>query len=47
MARTDIRIDSELAKELRKFAFEKHGNLHGTIKEEAENAIRKHIRRGG
>jgi hypothetical protein len=44
--RTDIKIDSGVAHELRKFAFEKHGTLHGTIKAESEAAILAHIKRG-
>jgi len=39
----DLKIDSELAADLRRYAFEKHGKLHGTIKREAEAAIFNHI----
>ncbi len=38
-----IAINSELASELRQYAFGKHGTTYGAIKEEAEKAIRKHI----
>lgn len=38
-----IRIDAEIAQQLRDLAFRKHGTTYGTIKEEAEIAIIKHI----
>lgn len=44
MERTDVRIDSRVAKDLRKYVFEKYGYLHGKFKEEVESAIKAHIR---
>jgi hypothetical protein len=44
--RTDIKINSGIALELKKFCLEKHGTCHGTIKAEAEAAIQKHIHGG-
>lgn len=46
MNRTDIKIDSDIAFELKKFCLEKHGTCQGTIKSEAEKAILKYIREG-
>lgn len=43
----DIKIDDELARELREFVFEKHGTTYGAIKLEVERAIRTHIKNGG
>ncbi len=44
--RKTIHINWELAEELRVFAEKKHGFLHGAVKVEAENAIKKHIAEG-
>lgn len=41
-----LAIDEELARELREFAFVRHGTTYGAIKEETEEAIKKHIRGG-
>ena len=46
MTRTDIKIESDIAFELKKFCLEKHGTCHGTIKSETEKAILKHIQEG-
>ena len=43
MKRADIKIDSNIAFELKKFCLKKHGTCHGTIKSETEKAILKHI----
>jgi hypothetical protein len=41
--RRTIGIDTKLAEELKNFALNKHGFLHGTLKAEIEAAIRAHI----
>lgn len=46
MKRSDIKIDSNIAFELKKFCLEKHGTCQGTIKSETEKAILNHIREG-
>lgn len=38
-----LAIDAELLTELRKFAFHKHKTGYGSIRKEAEAAIRAHI----
>ena len=43
MSVSDIKIDSQVAAKLRRYAFEKHKKLHGTIKSECEAAILNHI----
>lgn len=45
--RQAVPINSELMKELRRYAFEKHGTTYGAIKSEVEEAIKRHIRDGG
>jgi len=43
MSKADIKIDSEIAQQLREYAFKKHGRFRGAIKTEVEAAILKHI----
>lgn len=38
-----ITMNSEVVRKLRDYALKKHGRTHGKVKEEAENAILKHI----
>ncbi|VVB88870.1 Uncharacterised protein [uncultured archaeon] len=41
--RKSISIDRGIANELAEFAEKKHGFKHGSVKTEAEEAIKKHI----
>ncbi|HIH44223.1 MAG TPA: hypothetical protein HA257_03835 [Candidatus Methanoperedenaceae archaeon] len=46
MERTTIAISKVLYSSFREFAEKKHGMIHGAVKTEAENALRKHIKEG-
>ncbi len=41
--RKNISIDFKIAEQLKEFAEKKHGFTHGSIRAEAELAIKKHI----
>ena len=42
-ARVAINLDRELVEKFRKFVVEKHGKLHGALKEEVEKALLRHM----
>ena len=43
MAKVAINLDREVVEKFRKYVVNKHGKIHGALKEEAEKALLRHM----